>query len=67
MIMVTGRRYGAVVLSSCRAAADSAQDCQPPGATRPGVVQAAERNVLLSRADLEVCASSQRSADSEPA
>jgi hypothetical protein len=66
-MMAKGRQYGAVVLRSCRAVAGGADYDQRAGTVPPSVAQAAERNVLLSRADLEVCASSQHGAGSEPA
>ena len=59
--MVQQRHYDAVVLSSCRAVAGSPHAHQPTGAARLSTAQAAEqRNVLLGRAELELCPGSQR-------
>jgi hypothetical protein len=58
--MIQQRHYDAVVLSSCRAVHGGPRAYQPAGAARLSTAQAAERNVLLGRAELEVCPSSQR-------
>jgi hypothetical protein len=58
--MVQQRHYDAVVLSSCRAVDGSPRAHQPTGAARLSTAQAAERNVLLGRAELELCPGSQR-------
>jgi len=60
--MVQQRQCGAVVLISCRAVANGPRAEEPAGAVRPTDAQASERNVLLGRADLEVCPASQRTA-----
>jgi len=58
--MVQQRHYDALVLSRCRAVPVGARAHLSAGADRLSTAQAAERNALLGRAELEVCRSSQR-------
>ena len=57
--MIERRHKEAVVLSSCRVVAARPADDQSAGVAGPSAAQATERNVLLGRAELEVCPSSQ--------
>jgi hypothetical protein len=60
--MAEQRRYRAVVLSNCRAVQGDRCDDQSGAAGRRNGTQATERNVLLGRAELEVCPSAQPTA-----
>ncbi len=58
--MVQQCHYGAVLLSICRLAAGGRRDDQPATAAQPNNAQASQRNILLGRAELEVCPGPQR-------